>query len=170
MDNDIRAEELHRLYLSLKDLFKEEEAVKTSVKDEMESLRESIAMALEIIKSTGEPDRSKVKSKLVKTAIEVLTEDRNRLEEEMDLMESYLEVLKEKKNSIDSLLRQEEELKEIKTVIREKKKDLKYLVPDPFALDIIINKAKEKDAGFPSQEKIEEIRELVKIAVEGKGE
>lgn len=154
--------QIKELYAVLKDLFAEEEQKKIKFKDVQDFLREEIAEALNIIKSSGEPDKGKIKTGVVKKAIEVISEERNRVEEEMALLESYLEVLRKMEDGVNDYLIHSEELKEVKDEIKEAKKKLKNLLGgDTLAMDLILTKAKKGSIALPPEEKIHELKELL---------
>lgn len=160
--NEAVQEEVKKIFRALKSLYEEEEGKKAAVKSIQDFLRESIADELGIVKGTGEPDKSKIKTRILKIAIEVLTEERNRLEEEMELLEQYLKILEKKDEDIDDYLRHAEELQEVKDEIKEQKKVLKSLLGgDTMMIDFVLAKAKNGSVALPPEEKIQEIKKFL---------
>jgi len=172
--------DIKQIYNNLKSQLESISFKTESVKDQENKIRESFTDIYGYVKpKTGEPDISKIKSGIMKKAIEFVKTGKNKLEEDLDLMLDYASKIKNgdiSKQDIDLLMVLEEELKEDKKDFNEAKKNFSSeLDPIEFqALLLVIQEdiqsQKESSGDKPIKmksneellEKVKQIKQIVK--------
>ena len=152
-----------------------------SLKEQELTIKEKTAEILgEFDKKSGQPDPKKIKSGLLKKAIELHTEQKNKLSEDLDIMEEYYKLIKNKdipSSEITLYTSIMDELKEASSEFNELKKKFQDEI-DPTVLSIILEIIKEEIKAINDSEsdsnplypkghiefykKMEEVKELIK--------
>lgn len=157
--------DLKTAYNQLKIMINEGSLLKEHMKEVDTGICEKIADKLEIFDKQGKANPKKVKSGLVKKAIDLKLKQENKLEVDLDLMEKYFLLMKNgdvKDGDIKRYSAAEEELKEHGKAFNLKKKEIQQgMEPLDFqALMVVIKdemSGKSQDRDF--FDKIEEIKE-----------
>jgi len=165
--------DIKKVYNAIKGHLQGIEIQKESVKKKKDFLREKLAEIYDLRDKEDKPDLKKVKSNLLKKAIEFTRVGKNTLENDLDTMLIYAKSIKEKKVSeadINLLLILEEELKESKKEFNSYKKEIlnEIDIIDFQALNMIITEelSKKGNSEYKNNEelleKMKQIKEIIR--------
>lgn len=140
----MKKENLQEKFNTLFEALLESENSKISLKESEQSLKKSAAKALDITDKNGEYDTKKIKTVLMKKAVELKETGTNKLEEDLELMLSYFNLIKNKsipESAVKDYVIKSENLKEAKSNFASAKKTVSTeLEPTELAALLILAK------------------------------